>query len=86
MKKTLACPCHNLCKVYLVESGLCEVDKDNFKEFFVDLGEMFTYKPALTDVAWRKINTGAAAPAASKPHRYDKVKLSIIVYHIKKML
>lgn len=72
--------------VDLEGSGLSEVEIEKFKEFLVDFREVFLDKTGLTHVAWHKINIGSAAFAAGKSYCYDKVKQSIIDYHIKKML
>ncbi|GFX16483.1 uncharacterized protein TNCV_22541 [Trichonephila clavipes] len=45
-----------------------------------------TDKPGLTHVLYHEIDTGDKPPVVSRPYRYDKVKQSILDYHIEKML
>lgn len=47
---------------------------------------MFSDKSELTHVLWHEIDTGSAAPVASKPYNNDKDKQGIIDYYIRKML
>ncbi|GFT92193.1 retrovirus-related Pol polyprotein from transposon 17.6 [Trichonephila clavipes] len=43
-------------------------------------------KPGLTHVLYHDIDTGEKPPVVSRPYRYDRIKQSILDYHIEKML
>ncbi|GFS98946.1 uncharacterized protein TNCV_3896361 [Trichonephila clavipes] len=43
-------------------------------------------KPGLTHVLHHEIDTGDKPPVVSRPYRYDRVKQSILDYHVEKML
>ncbi|GFX13877.1 uncharacterized protein TNCV_3421881 [Trichonephila clavipes] len=43
-------------------------------------------KPGLTHVLYHEIDTEDKPPAVSRPYRYDRVKQTILEYHVDKML
>ncbi|GFT45497.1 retrovirus-related Pol polyprotein from transposon 17.6 [Trichonephila clavipes] len=53
---------------------------------FNSFKELFSDKPGLTRVLHHEIDTGDKPPKFSRKYRYDRVKQSIIDYHMEKML
>ncbi|GFY29019.1 retrovirus-related Pol polyprotein from transposon opus [Trichonephila clavipes] len=78
-RKALAIPDSQIEKVVTtIEEGNVEIDltKTGLEE----------NKPGLTHVLYHEIDTGDKPPVVSRPYRYDRVKQSILDYHVEKIL
>ncbi|GFT99506.1 retrovirus-related Pol polyprotein from transposon 297 [Trichonephila clavipes] len=73
-------------EIDLTKTGLEESQKKELRDLFNSFKGLFSDKPRLTHVLYHEIDTGDKPPVVSRPYRCDRVKQSILDYHIEKML
>ncbi|GFU75990.1 hypothetical protein TNCV_580971 [Trichonephila clavipes] len=71
-------------EIDLTKIGLEESQKKELQDLFNSFKGLFSDKPGLTHVLYHEIDTGDKPPVVSRPYHYDRVKQSILNYHIEK--
>ncbi|GFX19580.1 hypothetical protein TNCV_2074881 [Trichonephila clavipes] len=69
----------------LTKTWLEENQKQKLQDLFNSFKGLFSNKPGLTHVLYHEIDMGDKPPVVSRPYRYDRVKQSILDYHVEKM-
>ncbi|GFY01310.1 hypothetical protein TNCV_5077761 [Trichonephila clavipes] len=73
-------------EIDLSKTGLEESQKKELQDLFDSFKGLFSDKPGLTHVLYHEIDTGDKPPIVSRPYRYDRVKQSILGYHVEKIV
>ncbi|GFX28328.1 retrovirus-related Pol polyprotein from transposon 297 [Trichonephila clavipes] len=73
-------------EIDLSKTGLEERQKQELRDLFNSFKGLFSDKPGLTHVLYHEIDTESKQPVVSRPYRYDRVKQTILDYHVEKML
>ncbi|GFS67895.1 retrovirus-related Pol polyprotein from transposon 297 [Trichonephila clavipes] len=73
-------------EIDLAKTGLEENEKQELWDLLNSFKGLCSDKLGLTHVLYHEIDTGDKPPVVSRPYRYDRVKQTILDYHVEKKL